>query len=348
MPHATASRSSQSARASLNVQETRESRRSGTLRRELDLDYHGKKTVAIRYAAAGAARLTPVLVMGGISAGRHAAAGPRGNPGWWRGVAGRGQALDPAGQRLIGFDFVDGWEAEGGIKGPRRITTRDQARAVRAVLDHLGVERVSVVGASYGGMAALAFQELFPERVNRLVVLCAAHRTHPMATARRALQREMVRFGIESGSPARGVKMARALAMTTYRSPQEFELRFDAGRLPGPLAAPARFPVEKYLEARGDDFARVFDAERFLCLSESIDLHRTSARKLMPEALLVSVDSDALAPPWLVQELAAASGAKHVVLSSLCGHDAFLTEQEAVSSLLREALGVSPRLACAT
>lgn len=45
------------------------------------------------------------------------------------------------------------------------------ARAVAATLDKLGVERAAVVGISIGGALAVAFAELFPERVGGLVIM---------------------------------------------------------------------------------------------------------------------------------------------------------------------------------
>lgn len=302
----------------------------------LPFDHLGENFVRLPYEVLGPAAAPATVVLGGISAGRHLAPNVFApGAGWWPGVVAEGAALDPARHRLVGIDYAGGRFGAGLL---RPVTTHDQARAVAAVLDDLGIAEASLVGASYGGMVALAFAELFPERTRRLAVLCAAHRTHPMATALRALQRSAASLGAASGQEGRGVALARALAMTTYRSAQEFEARFDSAPLttgePGKTSA--RFPVEEYLDARGADFVRRFDADRFLALSESIDLHRTRPGSLPPQALLVSVDSDFLVPPWLVDELVRESGAaaRHVTIPSPFGHDAFLKEVGQVSSLL--------------
>lgn len=324
-------------------------------------DHLGRRRVEVRYESHGGLGPVrrspgsisvrpvpaPTVVLGGISAGRHlspAAFDP--SPGWWPGLVGSGGVLDPARRPLIGVDYLGG---AGRPRHPLRpVTTRDQARALAAVLDHLGTGAVSLVGASYGGMVALAFAQLFPARVDRLVVVCAAHRTHPMATAVRSVQRAAVSLGADAGDPARGLALARALAMTTYRSAREFEERFSplaisaAATGARPFAGPARFPVEDYLEARGAAFAHSFDPERFVALSESIDLHRTRPADLPAHALLISFDSDVLVPPWLMEELAARGGrppARHVTIRSPYGHDAFLKEAEAVSGCLRAELG---------
>ncbi len=319
----------------------------GRFSRRLRFDHLGEREATIAFEALGdpktAASVTTV-VLGGISAGRHLmpASFDQG-PGWWPGVVGRGAALDPARRPLVGVDYLGGTDDPG--RRLRPVTTHDQARAVAAALDHLGIGRASFVGASYGGMVALAFAELFPERIGRLVVLCAAHRTHPMATAVRSVQRAAVGLGVESGDAGRGLSLARALAMTTYRSSREFEERFSPFALSagGPDGDPARFPVEEYLEARGADFVRRFDTERFLALSESIDLHATRPGALPRHALLISFDTDVLTPPWLMDELAARDPgrdsdrcpAHHVTIPSPYGHDAFLKETDAVSALLR-------------
>ena len=331
-------------------------RRSSRIRPRLAFDHLGEREVTVTYEvhAPRARRLAtarpPTLVLGGISAGRHLAATFfDATPGWWPGLVGRGQALDPARRPLIGVDYLGGTDRHGGTSRLLRpVTTHDQARAIAAVLDHLGLATASFVGASYGGMVALAFAELFPARVERLAIVCAAHRTHPMATAVRSVQRAAVALGADSGDTARGLSLARALAMTTYRSTREFEERFSPFALSAgsPGGPPARFPVEDYLEARGADFVRRFDTERYLALSESIDLHSTRPGSLPGHALLVSFDTDILVPPWLMDELAARRSetdparcpARHVTIPSLYGHDAFLKETAAVSVQLRTEL----------
>ncbi|MCY4398759.1 MAG: homoserine O-succinyltransferase [Gemmatimonadetes bacterium] len=309
------------------------------VRARIAFDHLPERSVPVHYEAHGDPSAPATAVLGGISAGRHLAPTPSdARPGWWRGLVGAGAALDPASRLLIGIDFLGG-TSEGGLFRP--VTTHDQARALAAVLDDRGVAATSIVGASYGGMVALAFAELFPERVARLVIVCAAHRTHPMATAVRSVQRSAVALG--GDDDARGLALARALAMTTYRSAAEFEERFSPFALSAgePGKTPARFPVEEYLEARGADFVRSFDAGRYLALSESIDLHSTRPGSLPDDALLVSFDTDVLVPPWLVDELAARQGrcpARHVTVPSPYGHDAFLKEVEQVSALVRTGL----------
>jgi homoserine O-acetyltransferase len=306
--------------------------------------------VHIAYECVGDETLPLVVALGGISAGRHVtstADDPR--AGWWEELVGPGRALDTERCRVLGIDWLAG---RGASTGPANrtsrasfptLTTGDQAAALAAVLDHLDVPRVhAIVGASYGGMVALAFAARWPERVQRLVVLGAAHRTHPFATALRVIQRDIVRLGLRTGTTDGALALARALAVTTYRTAAEFAARFDA---PVPAAgAPARFPVEAYLGHQGRTFAATFTPEGYLCLSESIDLHDVDPAAVRVPTTLVAFDSDTLVPAAQVRALAAAlDDATLHVLPSHYGHDAFLKETAALTPIVAGALAEESR-----
>lgn len=340
------------------------------------LEFGGRlEQCAIGFRQYGDPSLPLVIVLGGISAGRNiVGVGERSARGWWEGFVGDGLAVDTTMHSVLGIDWLGG---SGASTGPRRrldamsegtiagshprasrpvddgaprgepdsrapfpsIGTRDQARAIIAVLDHLGVERAhAVVGASYGGMVALALGVHHPGRVERSVVISAAHRPHPMATALRSLQRGVVRLGIESGRVSDALGLARGIAMTTYRTADEFRGRFDADPRWSPDGA--RFAVEDYLDEHGRRFSRTFSAESFICLSESIDLHRIDPSAVRTPTTLVAVSSDTLVPVWQMEELRDALRVEtswHVVESTY-GHDAFLKEREAMSALVAGAL----------
>lgn len=242
----------------------------------------------VHYETLGEAGLPAVVVLGGISATRHVAAhceDPR--PGWWQAQVGPARALDTERFQIVGVDYL-GAELRPGDDVPR-IGTADQARAVAAVLDALGIARLhAVVGSSYGGMVTLAFAALFPERVDRIVVLGAAHQPHPMATALRSVQRRIVRLGAEAGRTDEGLALARALAMTTYRTADEMAARFAPG--PAWTEGEARFPVEEYLDRCGRRWVEAYTPERFLALSASIDLHHVEPERIAVPATLVALE----------------------------------------------------------
>jgi homoserine O-acetyltransferase len=305
--------------------------------------YHGGRLSGIRIAwrIAGPANAPVVCALGGISANRRVFDQENPKQGWWSEVVGPGQALDAERFRVLSFDYLGGSaETTGPAASPfPNISTYDQAELLVRLLNNLGLKSLrAIVGGSYGGMVALAFGERYPERVSRLVVIGAADRTHPMATAWRSVQRQVLRFAVECGRPKEGLKLARALAMSTYRSAEEFEARFDG--------APTRdgerfaFPVEQYLFARGNDFAERHHPEAILCLSESIDLHHVDAARIFVPTTIVAIREDQLVPLTDLRGLAARLPiAKLHEISSIYGHDAFLKESDQLRGIFNVALG---------
>jgi homoserine O-acetyltransferase len=279
-----------------------------------------------------------VAVLGGISAHRYLIR----PEGWWPEIVGPSLGVDTTRYRVLGIDYLGGMGSsstpDGGSTFPP-VSSFDQAEVLRRVVMHLGLSGLhAIVGASYGGMVALSFAARHAALVDRIVIVSAADRAQVLSTAWRSVQRQIVREAIARGDGAAGLKLARALAMTTYRSQVEFATRFR-----GPAVRDAerfRFPVESYLFARGDDYVQKYRAESFLALSESIDLHEVDAAEVRTPATLVAAREDQLVPFNDMQALAArlAGPKKLVEINSIFGHDAFLKESAVLNPILRNAL----------
>ena len=296
-----------------------------------------------RYELTGPDDAPVVVVLGGISANAHVTATPADpTPGWWSDLVGDAKAIDTTRYRVLGVDFLDGGRAANG-RPAKTITTHDQAAAILRVLDHIGVEQVrAFVGASYGGMIALAFAERYPQRVAKVVAISAPHAPHPMSTALRALQRNIVKLGLESGRVHEALALARGLAMTTYRSAREFRDRFDVPAL-AHESGDATFAVEQYLAHHGNRFATTWSAERFLALSLSGDLHCVDPAKIRTPTVIVAAEGDAIVPAEQLEQLAAtiAAPTRFIHLASTRGHDAFLTEPDALGNILEVAIATT-------
>jgi homoserine O-acetyltransferase len=297
--------------------------------------------VEIAYRLVGATGRPVVVVLGGISSGRKVFPTRAGEPGWWGEIVGPGRALDTDRFRVLGFDFLGGsHESTGPARGEvfPSISAYDQAECLVALAGHLGITTLcGCAAASYGGMVALALAERRPDLAGHVVVISAAHRTHPMSTAWRSVQRAIVRYALEQGQGPRGLVLARALAMATYRSPREFEERFDAP--PQRTDEGFVFPVEQYLMSRGERYAAHYRPEAFVCLSESIDLHRIEPERITSPVTLVGVEEDQLVPLSDMRVLRdrLAGTCRLVEISSIYGHDAFLKEQEVLRDAFAQA-----------
>ncbi|MFN3930165.1 MAG: homoserine O-succinyltransferase [Brevundimonas sp.] len=267
-----------------------------------------------------------VVVAGGISSGRFVSR-------WWSWAVRPGGPVDLDRVRVLAVDLLPGKD-EPGVT----ITTTDQARLLALLLDALDEPRVEAfVGASYGGCIGLAFAAAFPERVGHVVAISAAHRSHPAATAWRGVQRRLLAFARDCGREAEGVALARELAMATYRTPEEFALRFAATP---PVEAGAPYPVCDYLIARGAGYAEVTSAARWIALSDSLDRHDVAPEAVQCALTVIGFTSDQLVPIEDSRELA--GRAPHlrrlVEAPSIFGHDAFLKERELVGRALHDAL----------
>lgn len=265
-----------------------------------------------------------VAVAGGISSGRFIWTGDDG--GWWASTAGPGRAIDFAEWRVLAFDFAPLADCS------LEITPGDQARLLALALDDLGAPKLhAFIGASYGGMVGLAFAELFPERIGRLCVISAAHRPSAMGVAWRGVQRRILHLAAAAGRPEEGLALARELAMTTYRTPEEFAERFETN-----LGADGLSEVCRYLIRRGRDYAGAASPHRWASLSASIDRHNVDPSRIETPTTLVACTSDRLTPLSDMAELGQGLRRldRFVTLDSLYGHDAFLKETERLAPVL--------------
>src|SRR6187551_1647811 len=266
------------------LQSQNEAPREGILRIDGPVSLHHGGTLdslQIGWSLGGSPGQPVVLALGGISASRQVFDPAGGRNGWWSEIVGPGKALDTQRVAVLGMDYIGG---SGGSSGPAAggsfpsISSYDQAEAIVRLLDHLQIPKLAaIVGASYGGMVALA--------------------------------------------------------MSTYRSPEEFVARFRAApRMEGGRPV---FPVEEYLQARGRDYAQRTRPESFICLSESIDLHQVNATRVAVRTEVVAVREDQLVPIADMRALTARlPDARLHEFSSLMGHDAFLKEADPMRAVL--------------
>ncbi|TAL71958.1 MAG: homoserine O-succinyltransferase [Rhodanobacter sp.] len=295
---------------------------------------HAARDVDVRYLWCGAPDAPTVIVQGGISADRDVTTPDAANPGWWQALVAADAAIDLTRWRVLAID----WAVPGEL-GTKTISSEDQADLLAALLDALGIAKAhAFVGSSYGAMVALAFAARHAQRAERLVLLAGAHHAHPLSTAQRSVQRGIVRLGQSSGQIDAALALARELAMTTYRGSAEFGRRFAGA--PEWRGDRFHFPVEDYLEHQGRRFVARFDADRFLALSESIDLHDIQPERVPLPATLIGFPSDRLVPLADLCELQRRlrGPATLEVVESPYGHDAFLKEPEQLAPLLRAAL----------
>src|SRR5690349_14614046 len=294
----------------------------------------------VSYEVVGPLGAPVVAVLGGISATRHVtstAIDPQ--PGWWQEVVGPGRTIDTTQFLVIGIDYVSGF------RGSSTVTTFDQADALASALDHAGIRTLhAIVGASYGGMVALAFGAAHRTRCRRLIVISAAHESDPLATALRHLQRRVIELGTNIGRERDALAIARGIAMTSYLTPDYFKERFTDSEPVDSRTIEDR--IGSYLRKKGEDFADGWTSEKYNALSLSLDLHRVRPEDIGVPTTVIGVSSDRLVPIEQSRQLVnrLSGPAQLIEIDSAFGHDAFLGDADRVTPFIEELLNVERRV----
>jgi homoserine O-acetyltransferase len=256
------------------------------------------------------------------AAGEHPDDGRR---GWWDNLIGPGKPIDTDRFFVISPNLLGGCQ---GTTGPSSIdpaTGRSYGRNFpilqmsdfvtvhRALLDHLGIERVmAAVGGSLGGMQVLQWAVEHPEQIEHAVVVAASARLTAQNIAFSAVAREAImrdpdfqdgHYFESDKKPEIGLAIARMMAHITYLSDEamteKFGRRLQRGEQPG-FSFDVDFQVESYLAHQGRTFLDRFDAMSYLYLTRVMDYYDPFAD---PEAvrrvaagrthfLVVSFDTD--------------------------------------------------------
>jgi homoserine O-acetyltransferase len=321
-----------------------------------------------------------VLVCHALTGDSHVAgqSGPgHPTPGWWDALVGAGRAVDTDRWFVVCVNVLGGCQ---GSTGPSSVdpatarpyggsfpvvSIRDMVRAQASVADDLGVRRwAAVIGGSMGGMQAVEWTVMYPDRVRAAVLASTTSEASALQIAwshigRMAVQADP-RFrdgdyydAADGDGPHRGLAVARMLAQVTYRSDEVFTERFHRTVINQlDFSLERTFDVEGYLDHHGLKLARRFDANSYLRLNRAMDLHDLGrGRGGVPSALgrvrcptvVAAVRSDGLYLPQQQRDLheglvRAGGDSTWVDIDSPHGHDGFLIETAQLAPHIRDLL----------
>jgi homoserine O-acetyltransferase len=339
------------------------------------------------YGTLNAARSNAVLVCHALNASHHVAgvyADQPKNVGWWDNLVGPGKPLDTDRFFVIGVNNLGSCF---GSTGPMSVnpatgrpygasfpvvTVEDWVNAQARVADSFGIKRfAAVMGGSLGGMQALAWSTMYPERVAHCIDIAST----PKLSAQNIAFNEVARSAILSDpdfhggdyyahgvKPRRGLRVARMIGHITYLSDDDMATKFGRALrrengANGAASAAAynfnfdvEFEVESYLRYQGDKFADYFDANTYLLITRALDyfdparafggdltaaLATTSAKYL-----IVSFTTDWRFAPARSREIVKAlldhkRQVTYAEIDAPHGHDAFLLDDARYHNLLR-------------
>jgi homoserine O-acetyltransferase len=279
---------------------------------------------------------------------------------WWPGLVGEGKLFDPALYFIICVNMpgscygstgpleMDPGTGEPFYHGFPSFTTRDMIRAYQPLREFLGINKIHIgIGGSMGGQQLLEWAIEEPELFRYIFPIATNAQHSPWAIAFNASQR----FAIENDvtwkekqpyAGLEGMKVARSLALLSYRSYHTYEL----GQSEENNEKRGQFKSESYQRYQGQKLAARFNAFSYYSLSKSMDSHNVGrGRNSIPEALrkvrartlAIGIKSDLLFPVGEQEYLAAhIEGATFRIIDSPYGHDGFLLEYEQIEKVIKE------------
>jgi homoserine O-acetyltransferase/O-succinyltransferase len=307
-----------------------------------------------------------ILILHALSGDAHVS----GEGGWWSNLVGSDKAIDTDKYFVICSNVLGGCR---GSTGPASInpktgkpygidfpliTISDIVKAQRRLIDHLGIERLlAVVGGSMGGMQVLQWMTTYPNCIRAAIPIATAMKHTPQQIAFNEVGRQAILADVDwqggnyygRSIPAKGLAIARMIGHITYMSDasmaEKFGRKFRIDRTIFKFSAD--FEVEGYLQNRGDNFTKRFDANSYLYITKAIDyfniLNGNSLgnifKGLHAKVLVIAFKSDWLYPTYQSQEIVKAcklSGvdASYCEVDASYGHDSFLVDTEQEEQLI--------------
>jgi homoserine O-acetyltransferase len=344
----------------------------------------GYELVYETYGRLNAARDNAVLICHALNASHHVAgvsADDAADVGWWDNMVGPGKPVDTRRFFVVGVNNLGSCfgstgpmslnPATGRPYGPDFpvVTVEDWVNAQARLADALGIERfAAVMGGSLGGMQALAWSVLFPQRLAHCVAIATAPKLSAQNIAFNEVARRAIvtdpdfhggRFYDHGTVPSRGLQVARMIGHITYLSDDVMAARFGrtlrqhaqdtALRNDYQFTFDVEFEIESYLRYQGEKFSKYFDANTYLLITRALDYFDPAlphggdlAAALAPAScdfLVASFTTDWRFAPERSREIVAALLANrrrvtYAEIDAPHGHDAFLLDDARYHALV--------------
>ena len=320
------------------------------------------------YGQLNADKSNAVLVCHALNASHHVAGVYEGQPknvGWWDNMVGPSKPLDTDRFFVIG---VNNPGSCFGSTGPMHtnpatgkpygasfpvVTVEDWVHAQARLADALGIRQfAAVMGGSLGGMQALSWTMLYPDRIANCLVIAST----PKLTAQNIAFNDVARQAILTDPdfhdgdyyahgvvPRNGLRVARMIGHITYLSDDDMAEKFgrDLRGTDYQFGYGIDFEIESYLRYQGDKFSEYFDANTYLLITKALDYFdparafngdlAAALANTQAEFLLVSFTTDWRFAPERSREMVQAlvrndRRLTYAEIDAPHGHDAFLLD----------------------
>jgi homoserine O-acetyltransferase len=334
------------------------------------------------YGQLNAQKSNAILICHALNASHHVAGVNASDPndvGWWDNMVGPGKPVDTNQFFVIGVNNLGSCF---GSTGPMSanpatgkpygasfpvVTVEDWVNAQARVADHFQIEKfAAVMGGSLGGMQAMAWSMMYPNRIGHCIVIAST----PKLSAQNIAFNEVARSAILSDpdfhggdyyahdvKPRRGLRVARMIGHITYLSDDDMAEKFgrELRRADGDsdeynFNFDVEFEVESYLRYQGEKFADYFDANTYLLITRALDYFdpaksfannlSAAMKNITAKFLVVSFTTDWRFAPERSREIVKALldnklDVTYGEIDAPHGHDAFLLEDPRYHNLVR-------------
>ena len=329
------------------------------------------------YGTLNADRSNAVLVCHALNASHHVAGTYEGQPksaGWWDNMVGPGKPLDTDRFFVIG---VNNPGSCFGSTGPMHtnpatgkpygasfpvVTVEDWVHAQARLADALGIRKfAAVMGGSLGGMQALAWSTLYPDRLGHCLVIASTPKLSAQNIAFNDVARQAILtdpdfhdgdFYAHGVVPKRGLRVARMIGHITYLSDDDMAEKFgrDLRGTDYQFGYGVDFEIESYLRYQGDKFSEYFDANTYLLITKALDYFdparacdgdlAAALSGTQAEFLVVSFTTDWRFAPERSREIVQAlvkneRRVSYAEIDAPHGHDAFLLDDPRYMGVVR-------------
>jgi homoserine O-acetyltransferase len=322
------------------------------------------------YGTLNADRSNAVLICHALNASHHVAGmyeavdGSK-SVGWWDNMVGPGKPVDTDRFFVIGVNNLGSCF---GSTGPMHVnpatgkpygagfpvmTVEDWVRSQARLADALGIQQfAAVMGGSLGGMQALSWSMLFPERIRHGVVIASTPKLSAQNIAFNDVARQAILtdpdyhggdYYAHEVVPRNGLRVARMVGHITYLSDDSMAEKFGRELRNGgyQFGFGVDFEIESYLRYQGDKFSNYFDANTYLLITKALDYFdpardfdndlSKALANTRAQFLLVSFTTDWRFSPERSREIVQAlvDNKRQVAYAEIAaphGHDAFLLE----------------------
>ncbi|MEY4063092.1 MAG: homoserine O-acetyltransferase [Pseudomonadota bacterium] len=334
------------------------------------------------YGQLNAQKSNAILICHALNASHHVAGASASDPndlGWWDNMVGPGKPVDTNRFFVIGVNNLGSCF---GSTGPMSVnpstgkpygasfpvvTVEDWVNAQARVADHFQIQKfAAVMGGSLGGMQAMAWSMMYPNRIGHCIVVAST----PKLSAQNIAFNEVARSAILSDpdfhggdyyahdvKPRRGLRVARMIGHITYLSDDDMAEKFgrELRRADGDsdeynFNFDVEFEVESYLRYQGEKFADYFDANTYLLITRALDYFdpaksfannlSAAMKNIAAKFLVVSFSTDWRFAPERSREIVKALldnklDVTYGEIDAPHGHDAFLLEDPRYHNLVR-------------